>query len=47
MNVWLCPKCGAPVFYGQMTVFGRYTKADAMLNHIEAKHPAWAEEVFG
>jgi hypothetical protein len=26
-----------------MTVFGRYTEADAILNHIEAKHPEWVE----
>lgn len=47
MNIWICPKCGELKAYGHMTLFGRYTQGDAMLNHIEAKHPEWAEEVFG
>jgi hypothetical protein len=38
-GVWICPRCNSTEPYGQNTSFGRYTAADAALNHVEREHP--------
>lgn len=39
LEVWICPRCNTICPAGHQTVFGKYTKADAALNHIEEFHP--------